>query len=72
MHVHASTHMHTHMHTHRVVYQGSGTEDKVLKRGFQGRFKRTDRGRMMVRSRQLVPDNWSLVREKALTEELGS
>ena len=35
-------------------------------RGFQGRFKRTDRGRMADRNRELVPDNWSLVRGRAL------
>ena len=41
-------------------------------RGFQGRFKRTDRGRMADRNRELVPDNWSLVRGRALTTELCS
>ena len=71
-HTHTHTHTHTHKHTHIVIYQGNGTEEKVLKIGFQGRFKRTDRGRMMVRNRQLVPDNWSLVRERALTKEVGS
>ena len=38
---------HTHARTHRVLYQGNGNEEKVSeKKGFQGRFKRTDRGRM--------------------------
>ena len=65
-HTHTHTqHAHTHTHTHRVIYQGNGTEEKVFKKkGFQGRFKRTDRGGMMDRNRELIPDNWSLVRER--------
>ena len=35
-------------------------------------FKRADRGRMADRNRELVPDNWSLVRERALTTGLCS
>ncbi|MCB4762261.1 MAG: hypothetical protein LGB06_08425, partial [Sulfurovum sp.] len=34
--------------------------------------KRTNRGRMMDRNRELVPDNWSLVRERELTTGLCS
>jgi len=40
---------------------------KKKEKGFQGRFKRADRSRMVDRNRELVPDNWSLVRERALT-----
>jgi len=61
---HTNTHTHTHTHT-PVVYQGNQgneTEEKV----FQGRFKRADRGRITDRNRGLVPDNWSLVRERTL------
>jgi len=53
-------------HTNIVIYQGNRTENKCVffkGKGSQGRFKRTDRGRMTDRSRELVPDNWSLVRE---------
>ena len=42
---------------------------RVLKRkGFQGRFKRSDRGSMMDRNKELVPNSWTLVaiRERAL------
>ena len=35
-------------------------------------FKRADRGRMADRKRELVPGNWSLVREGALTTGLCS
>ena len=44
------------------------TEEK----GFQGRFKRADRGRMADRNRELVLDNWSQVRERVLTTGLCS
>ena len=67
--------MNTHTYTHRGVYQGNGTEEMggVLEReGFWGRFTRTDRGRMSDRNSELVPDNWSLVRERALTTGLCS
>ena len=49
-------------------------EKKVLgkEKGFQGRFKRTDRGRITDTNRELVPDSWSLVRRRALTTELCS
>ena len=73
-HTHARTHactMHTRMHTYRVVYQGNKTEENVFERkGFEGRFERTDSGRMADRNRELVPSNWSLVRERALTTGL--
>ena len=60
------THARTHEHTHIVVYQDNRTKGKVFEeKGFQGRFKRNDRGRMADRNRKLVPDNCSLVRERA-------
>ena len=34
--------------------------------------QRADRGRMTDRNRELVPDNWSLVRERAQTTVLCS
>ena len=40
--------------------------------GFQGRFERTDRGSVVDRNRELVPGNWSLVRERVLTTGLGA
>ena len=49
------------------------TGQKVFKteeKDFQGRFKRNDRGRMMDRSRELVPNNCSQERERALTTGL--
>ena len=35
---------------HTILSQGSGTEENVFekRKGFQGRFKRTDKGGMMV------------------------
>ena len=36
-------------------------------KGFHGSFKRTDKGRITDKYRELVLDNWSLVRERALT-----
>ena len=45
-----------------------GLTKRFLKeKGVQGRCKRTDGGRMTDRNRELVPDNWSLGRERALT-----
>ena len=38
---------------------------------FKEDFKRTDRGRMTDRNRELVPDSWSLIRERALTRTLN-
>ena len=63
---------HTHTHTHSVIYQGNGIEVKVLgkEKVFQGRFKRTDRGRITDRNRELVPDNLTLERERPLTTGL--
>ena len=52
--------------------QGNETEEKVLKRESFSRSKRADRGRMADRNRELVPDNWSMVRERALTTGLCS
>ena len=61
MHTHTLTHTHTHTHTS----QDNGTEEKLFeKKGFQGRFKRTDRGRMTDRNRELVPDSWSLASKR--------
>ena len=66
--------MHAHANTHTpVAYQGNETEEKVFKK--RKVFKedlRVDRGRMADRNRELVPDNWSLVRERALTTGLCS
>ena len=79
----AHTHLHTqrlahactNTHTHTpVAYQGNNTEEKVFKKrkGFQWEFKRADRGRMVDRNKELVPYNWSLVRERVLTTGLCS
>ena len=71
----AHTHTHTHTQTRPppppppnthtpVAYQ----EEKVFKkRKFFKEDLRADRGIMADRNRELVPDNWSLVRERALT-----
>ena len=70
-HTHAHTHTHTRAHTHRVVYQhqGNGTEEKGFKKRkvFKEDMEELTRGRMTDRNRELVPDNWSLVRERAPT-----
>ena len=70
-HTHSHTHTHTRTHTHThtpVAYQGNGTEEKVFKKRkvFKEDLKELTRGRMADRNRELVPDNWSLVRERAL------
>ena len=70
--MYACTHTHTHTHTHTpVAYQGkqgNETEEKVFKnrKVFKEGLKQLT-GRMADRNRELVPDNWSLVRERALT-----
>ena len=72
-HTYTHTHTHTHAHTHTelyINYQRNGTDEKVSseEKDFQGRFERTDRGRMTDRNRKLVTDSWGLViRERALT-----
>ena len=75
-HTNTRTHAHTHTHTHqshtRAIRALRLKKSVFLKKGFQGRFKRVDRGRMADRNRELVPDNWSLVRERALTAGLCS
>ena len=75
-------HTHTHACTAYSHISGQweiGTEEKVFKKrkffkqekGFCGRFKRTDSGGMTGhRNRELVPDSWSLVGERALTATL--
>ena len=74
MHTHTHAHTHTDSHTHTRAHphihqshiraiRAMRLKKRFLKRGFQRRFKRADRGRMADRNRKLVPDNWSLVRE---------
>ena len=65
--MHSDLHTHTHTHT-LVAYQGNETEEKVFKKRkvFKEDLKELT-GRMADRNRELVPDNWSLVRERALT-----
>ena len=43
-----------------------------MRKLFKKRFLRSERGRMTDRNRELVPDEWSLVREGALTTVLCS
>ena len=78
-HTHVQTHTCTHTqirtHTHTpVAYQGNQgneTEEKIFKKRkvFKEDLKELT-GRMAHRNRELVPDNWSLVRERALTTGL--
>ena len=79
---HTSTHTHTHTlhahtcymhtHTHTELYiRAMRLKKRFLKQErFHGRFKRTDRGRMTDRNRELAQDGFGLVREKALTTGL--
>ena len=73
----AKTHTHTHARTHAhaqtlVAYQGNETEEKVFKKkGFQGRFKVADRGRMADRNRELVPDNITITVVSARTPRIN-
>ena len=73
-HTHTRAHTLTHTHTHTsVAYQGNKTEEKLfLKRKVFKEDLKELTGRMADRSRELVPDNWSLVRERALTTGLCS
>ena len=67
---HARTHtrMHAHTHTHSCL-RAMGPKKRFLKRErFWGKiFLKQHRSRMMDRSRQMVPDSWSLVGESVLT-----
>ena len=71
MHTHTHMHAHTDLHacacSHTHQSHIRAMRPKKKEKGFQGRFKRADRSRMVDRNRELVPDNWSLVRERALT-----
>ena len=50
-----------------------GLKKSILRRErFQGRFERTDRDRIADRNRELVQNNWSLVKERSLTTGLCS
>ena len=73
--MHARTHACAHTHTHTPVacqgYQGNETEEKVFKiKVFKEDLKELTR--MVDRNRVLVPDNWSLLRERVLTTGLCS
>ena len=61
-------------HTHTHLSRGNRTEEKVSEKRKVSKedLKRTDRSRMTDRNRELVPDSWSLVRERALTTWLCS
>ena len=65
--------MHTHTRTHTHTHQGNGPEEKVSKKRkvFKEDLKELT-SRMTDRNRELVPNNWSLVRERALTTGLCS
>ena len=63
-HAHTQTRTHTYPHTHAHTHQSHirairtmRLKTRCSKRGFQGRFKRADRGRMADKNRELVPDN---------------
>ena len=78
-HTHTHTHTRTHARTHarteresRASGEWSWREGSWKEDGFHGRFKGSDRGRMMDRNCELVQDNWSPVSERALTTELCS
>ena len=62
------THTHTHTHTPQVVYQGNETGEKIFENGkvFKEDLKEST-GRMADRNGELVPDSWSLVKERAPT-----
>ena len=56
-HTHTYTNTQPHTYTHPVAYQGNQsneTEEKVFKK------------RKVFRNRELVPDNWILVREREI------
>ena len=66
-----TTWTHTHIHTSsHISGQWDWRKGFWKEKGFQGRFNRADRGRLADRNRELVPDNWSLVTERALTSGL--
>ena len=73
---HTHTHIHTHTHTHTQQSHIRAIRAMILKKRFLKRerfsrtFKGADRGRMADRNRELVPDNWSLVGERAMTAGL--
>ena len=72
-HTHTQTRTRTHKHTHTpVTYQGNvgnETEEKVFKKR---KVFKEDLKELTERNRGLVPDNWSLIRERALTLGLCS
>ena len=67
------THVHTHTCTHSHMHlRAMGMKKKIFEKySFQVRFERADRGSMTNRNRELVPGNWSLVRETLLTTGLS-
>ena len=70
---HARTHTHTHTHTHihcHISGQWDWRKGFWKEKGFYGRFKSNDRGRMTDRNNTLIPDGWSLETEGALTTGL--
>ena len=63
-----SAHARTHTHTRRALYiRVMGLKKWVSKKQVFKEELKELRGRMMDRNRELVPDNWSLVRERVLT-----
>ena len=59
-------HTRMHAHTHQSHIRAIRLKKSFWKeKGFQGRFKKDDRGRKSDRNWELVPDNWSLVKERA-------
>jgi len=64
-----ATHMHACTHAHTVVHQGNGTEQKVSEKRtvFKEDLKELTEAAWWTETRKLVPDSWSLVRERVLT-----
>ena len=75
MDIYFLAHAYIHTHTHRVIYIRAmqlWRKGFWKEKGFQGRLKRTDRGRMTNRNWELVPDSWSPVWERVLITGLCS
>ena len=75
LHSHCMKHApsHTHAHTHTLISgKWDWKKDFWKEKGFHVRSERTNRGRMMDRNGELVPNSCNLVRERVLTTGLSA
>ena len=65
-HTHACARLHMHTHMHTLVSQGNGTEQKIFEKRKVFREDLEELTEVEKQKQGVVPDRWSLVRERVM------